>query len=147
MVIFNGSNYDQSLLHTLENMVPEAVSDAEMILRTTICSRGIMRWDGRRRLIVDGHTFPRTDLAELLEYVVLPCHQDIPKPRGLDIFTQGLARIGAEPRHIGNHCIRLAVETGNNTQNAMEPEYDSQEDSDVDSLAVEPDLEPRNFPS
>ena len=79
-----------------------------------------MRWDGRRRLIVDGHTFPRTDLAELLEYVVLPYHKDIPKLRGLVIFTQRLARIGAEPRHIGNQCIRLAGETGNNAQIAME---------------------------
>ena len=32
MVIFSGSNYEQSLLHILENMVPEAVSDAEMIM-------------------------------------------------------------------------------------------------------------------
>ena len=60
MIIFNGSNYEQSLLHTLENMVPEAVSDAEMILHTMICCREIMRLDGRRRLIVDGHTLPGT---------------------------------------------------------------------------------------
>ena len=65
MVIFDGSNYEQSLLYILENMVPEAVSDAEMILLTMIYCRGIMRSDGRRRLVVDGHTFPRTDLAEL----------------------------------------------------------------------------------
>ena len=123
MVIFNGFNYEQSVLHILENMVPEA----EMISHTTICCRGIMGWDGRKGLIIDGHTFPRTDLAELLEYVVLPYHKDITKPQGLDIFTQGLARIGAEPRHIGNQCIRLVVETGNNAQNAMELEHDSQE--------------------
>ena len=147
MVVFNGSNYEQSLLHILENMIPEAVSDAEMILYTMICCRGIMRRDGRRRLIVDGHTFPRTNLAELLEYVVLPYHKDIPKPRGLDIFTQRLARIDTEPRHIGNQCIRLAVEIRNKAQNAMELEYDSQEESDEDSLAVEPDLEPRDFSS
>ena len=43
MVILNGSNYEQNLLPILENMVPEAVSDAEMILHTMICCRGIMR--------------------------------------------------------------------------------------------------------
>ena len=79
MVIFSGSNYEQSLLNILENMVPEAVSDGEMIPHTIICCRGIMRWAGRRSLIIDGHTFPKTDLAELLEYVVLPYHKDIPK--------------------------------------------------------------------
>ena len=63
------------------------------------------------------------------------------------MFTQGLARIGAEPRHIGNQCILLAVETGNNTQKAVELEYDNQEECYADSLAVEPDLEPRDFPS
>ena len=111
MVIFSGSNYEQNLLHILENMVPEAVSDAEMILHIMICCIEIMIWDGRR-LIVDGHTFPRADLAELLEYVVLPYHKDIPRPRGSDIFTWGLARIGAEPRHMGNQCICLVVEIG-----------------------------------
>ena len=80
-------------------------------------------------------------MSELLKYVILPYHKDIPKSRGLDIFTHGLARIGAQPKHIGNQCIRLAVETGNNAQNAMELEYDSQKESDADSLAVEPDLE------
>ena len=98
-------------------------------------------------MIVDGHTFPRTDLAELIEYVVLPYHKDIPKSRGLDIFTQGIARIGAEPRHIGNQCTCLAVETGNNAQNATELENDSQEESDANSMAVEPDLKPRDFRS
>ena len=95
MVIISGSNYEQSLLHRLENMVSEAVYDTEMILHTMICCRGIKRRDGRRRLIVDGHKFPRTDLAELLEYVVLLYRKDILKPKGLDIFTQGLSRIGA----------------------------------------------------
>ena len=106
MVINNGFNYEQSLLHILENMVPETVSDSEMILHTMICCRGIMRWDGRRRLIVDGLTLPGMDLAELLEYAVLPYHKDIPKPRGIDTFTKELARIGAELRHTGNYCIR-----------------------------------------
>ena len=69
MVISSGSNYEQSLLHILGNMVPEAMSDAEMVLHM---SQGIMGKDGRRRLIVVGHTLPRTELAELLE-----C--DIPK--------------------------------------------------------------------
>ena len=88
MVIFNDSYYVQSLLHILENMVPEAVSDAEIILHTMICCRGIMRWDGRRRLIVDGHTLPRTDLSELLEHPVLPYHKDITKPTRCRQFYQ-----------------------------------------------------------
>ena len=86
------------ILHILENMVPEA----EMISHTVICCRGIMRWDGRRRLIVNGHTLPRTDLAEQLEYAFLPRHKDIPKPRGIDSFTKRLTHIGAEQRHMGN---------------------------------------------
>ena len=48
---------------------------------------------------------------------------------------------------MGNQCIRLAVKIGDNAKNAMEPQYDSQDKSDADSLPVEQDLEPRNFPS
>ena len=135
MVILNGSNHEQSSQHVLENMIP----DAEIILHTVICCRRIMRWDGRRRLIVDGHTLPGTDLMELLEYAVLPYHKNIPKPQGKGSFTVGRTRIGAEPRHIGNQCIRLVIVTGNNTQNAVEPEYDSQEESDMYNLTFEPD--------
>ena len=51
----------------------------------------------------------KIDLAELLEYVVLPYHNYILKPRGLDTFTQRLARNGAKPRHLGNQCISFAV--------------------------------------
>ena len=90
---------------------------------------------------MDSHTLPRKDLAELLEYAVLHYYKDIPKPRGMDTFAKGLARTCAVPRKTVNQCIRLVVETGNNTQNALEPE------SDVDSLTVEPDIEPRDFPS
>ena len=108
-----------------------------MILDTMMCCRGIIRWDDRKRLTVDGHTLPGMDLAELLEYAVLPYHKDIPKHRGLDTFTIGLASIGAEPRHTGNQCIHLVVETSKNAQNALEPEYHSQEESDPDSLTVD----------
>ena len=44
MVILSGSNYEQSLLHILENMVPEAVSDAEMILHTMLQRNQEMGW-------------------------------------------------------------------------------------------------------
>ena len=147
MVIFNGSDYELSLVHILENMVPEAVSAAEMILHQMTCCRVVMRWDGRRRLIVDGHRLPGTDLAELLEFGTLPYHKHIPKPRDLDTFTKGIAGIGTEPRHMWNECIPLVVEAGKNAQNALESEYDSKKQFDADSLTAEPDLEPRVFPS
>ena len=50
VICYNGSNYEQSLLYILENMVPEGVFDAEMILHTVICCRGIMRWDGKKKV-------------------------------------------------------------------------------------------------
>ena len=115
MVILNGSEYEQSIVNVLENMVPDAMPDAEMIMHTMLCCKEIMRWDRRRRLIVDGHTIPNTDVAEILEYCVLPYHKDIPKRHGLDLFTQGLCRIGVDPRHLGNQCVRLATETAAHT--------------------------------
>ena len=96
-------------------MVIFNVSDVEMILHTTICCRGTMKW-GDRMLIVDRHTLPGMDLTKLLECPVLPYHKDIPTPRGIDTFTKGIACIGAEPRHIENQCIHLVVETRNDAQ-------------------------------
>ena len=48
--LFNGSDYEQSLLHLLENMVPEVVSDAEIVLHTVISCRRIIKWDGRKKV-------------------------------------------------------------------------------------------------
>ena len=42
----------------------------------------------------------------------------------MDTFTKRFARTGAQPEKILNQCRRLVVETRNNTQNALEPEYD-----------------------
>ena len=39
MVIFNASNYEQSLLHLLEIIVPEAMPDAEMMLYNDMLQR------------------------------------------------------------------------------------------------------------
>ena len=41
--LFNFSDYEQSLLHLLENMVPEVVPNAETILHTMIFCIGIIR--------------------------------------------------------------------------------------------------------
>ena len=135
MVIFNGSEHEQSIINVLANMVPNAMPDAEMIMHAMLCCREIMRWDRRRRLIMDGHTIPNTDLAELLEYCVLPYNKNIPKPNGHDLFVEGLCRIGVDPRHLGNQCVRLVVESANNA--SSEP----QADSASSSLVVEPDEE------
>lgn len=137
MVIYNGTENEQSIVNVLENMVPSAMPDAEMILHTMLCCSGIMRWDRRRRIILDGHTIPNTDIAELLEYVVLPYHKDIPKPQGIDNFIEGLSDIGVDPRHIGNQCVRLVVESKNEVAQSMDDSY-------PDSLVVEPDVNQRD---
>ena len=75
---------------------------------------------------MDSHTLPRKDLAELLStqfFIVIKISLNL-GDRGMDTLTKGLARTGAEPRKIVNQCTRLVVETGNNTENALEPDYD-----------------------
>ena len=133
MVIFNGSEYEQSIMNVLENMVPDAMPDAEMIMHTMLCCKDIARWDHRRRLIMEGHTIPNTDVAELLEYVVLPYNKNIPKPHGLELFSCCLNRIGVDTKHIGNQCVRLVVESGGNVSNNSQ--------AGDSSLVVEPDEE------
>ena len=94
-------------------------------------------------MIVNGCTLPRRDLAELLSK--WHCHKEVTKLRRLNIFTKRIICIRAEPRHKENQCIRLVVETRNNAHTAVESGYDSQEESNADSLTVEPELEPRDI--
>ena len=59
-------------------------------------------WTPRGQLLRNKHIIPAANIAELIEYV-LPLHNnDVTKPRALNTFVDGLAKLGVDKGLIKN---------------------------------------------
>ena len=59
-------------------------------------SKDILFWTPRGQLLRNKRIIPVTNIAELLEYVLLPRNDDVTKPRALNAFLDGLAELGID---------------------------------------------------
>ena len=74
-------------------MSKECASD---LLRSMATSRGIIFWTPRGQLLRNKRIIPMTNIAELVEYVLLPHNNDVNKPRMLNTFLDGLAELAVD---------------------------------------------------
>ena len=65
-------------------------------------SRDILFWTPSGLLLRNQRKIPVTNISELVEYVLLPHHEDVAKPRALNTFLDGLAELGINKRLIKN---------------------------------------------
>ena len=74
----------------------QAVSEkrASELLRRMATSKDILFWTPRGQLLGNKCIIPVTNIAELLEYVLLPHNDDATKPRALNTLLDGLAELG-----------------------------------------------------
>ena len=56
-------------------------------------------------LVIVETAIPVTNIAKLLEYVLLPYNDDITKPRALNTFLDGLAELGIDKGLIKNKKV------------------------------------------
>ena len=57
-------------------------------------SKDVLFWTPRGQLLGNKCIIPVTNIAELLEYVLLPYNDDATKPHGLNTLLDGLAELG-----------------------------------------------------
>ena len=112
---------------------------ASKLLHSMAASRNILFWTLGGELLRNQRRVPRTSIVELIEYVLLPYDQDIPEPRALNSFLDGLAELGVDKRWIGNkkvlsellqkekENIQDQCEEGDQSENSDEETDDSQE--------------------
>ena len=65
-------------------------------------SKDILFWTPRGQLLRNKLIIPVANIAELLEYVLLPHNDDVTKPRALNTFQDGLAELGIDKGFIKN---------------------------------------------
>ena len=63
-------------------------------------SKDILFWTPRGQLLQTKRIIPATNIAELVEYILLPHNDEVIKPRALNTFQDGLAKLGVDKRLI-----------------------------------------------
>ena len=94
--------------------------------------------------LVDYYSETSANISELVEYVLLPHHEDVAKPRALNTFLDGLAELGINKRLIKNKKLLsdlLEKEIGSRDkeeeQANEENEGNSSDSNDEDETASE----------
>lgn len=91
----------QSVLDTLCGAVTP--QNAKDLLHSMASSKNIIYWTPEGELVRNQRAIHQSNFKDLLEYVLLPFNRDIPKPRALDSFLQGLAELGINKKLIGRN--------------------------------------------
>ena len=74
----------------------QAVSEkrASELLHSMVASQDILFWTPHGQSLWNKRIIPVTNIADLVEYVLLPHNNDVTKPRALTTFLDELAELG-----------------------------------------------------
>ena len=118
------------LIH-LSRAVPE--KRASDLLHSMAASKDILFWTPSGQLLRNKRTIPVTNIAELVEYVLLPHNNEVTKPRALNTFLDGLAELGIDKGLIKNKKLLsdlIEKEKGyQNVENTSDNESNNEESS------------------
>ena len=90
----------KDVLSHLSRAVPE--KRASDLLHSMAASKDILFWTSSEQLLRNKRTIPVTNIAELVEYVLIPHNNEVIKPRALNTFLDGLAELGIDKGLIEN---------------------------------------------
>ena len=112
---------------------------ASDLLHSMAASKDILFWTPRGQLLRKNRIIPVTNIAELVEYVLLPHNEEVIKPRALNTFLDGLAELGVDKRLVKNKkiLIDLLEKEKVNRENEGEGGDDSDRSDSSDSSAEE----------
>ena len=68
-------------------------------------SKDILFWTPRGQLLRNKRIIPVTNIAELVEYVLLPHNNEVTKPRALNAFLDWLAELGIDKGLVKNKTL------------------------------------------
>lgn len=93
----------KDVLESLSNAVSR--QKASDLLHSMAASKDILFWTPSGLLLRNQRMIPVTNIAELVDYVLLPHNADVTKPRALKTFIDGLAELGIDKHLIKNKKI------------------------------------------
>ena len=97
----DSSDEEPRVKDVLENLSQTVTRKrASDLLHSMAASKDILFWTPRGQLLRNKRIIPVTNIAELVEYILLPHNDDVTKPRALNTFLDGLAELGFDKRLI-----------------------------------------------
>ncbi|CAH3177686.1 unnamed protein product [Porites evermanni] len=98
------SDDEESRIKNVLSHLSQAVSvkRASELLHSMAASKDLLFWIPRGQLLRNKRIISVTNIAVLLEYVLLPHNSDVTKPRALNTFLDGLAELGIDKGLIKN---------------------------------------------
>ena len=126
----DSSEEEPRIKDVLENL-SQTVSRkrASDLLHSMAASKDILFWTPRGKLLRNKRIIPVTNIAELVEYILLPHNDDVTKPRALNTFLDGLAELGVDKRLIKNKKILSELLEKEKAYRENENEADDDSDS------------------
>ena len=92
--------------NVLENLSkPVSRERASDLLHSMAASKEILFWTPRGQLLRKNRIIPVTNIAKLVEYILLPHNDEVIKSRALSTFLDGVAELGVDKRLIKNKKI------------------------------------------
>ena len=105
---------------------------ASDLLQSMAASKDILYWTARGQILRKNRVIPVTNIAQLVEYILLPHKDKVIKPRALNTFLDGLAELGVDKRLIKNKKILSELLETVNVYRENEREDDDDSDrSDI----------------
>ena len=102
------------------------------LLHSMAASKDILFWTPSGQLLRNKRTIPVTNIAELVEYVLLPHNNKVTKSRALNTFLDRLAELGIDKGLIKNKKLLsdlIEKEGYQNVENTSENESNNEESS------------------
>ena len=115
----------------------QAVSEkrASDLLHSMAASKDILFWTPRGQLLRNERIIPVTNIAELVEYLLLPHNNEVTKPRALNTFRDGLAQLGIDKGLIKNKKLPSdLIEKGKDYRNAEITNESNKSSSGIENL-------------
>ena len=109
-------------------------------------SKDILFWTPSGQLLRNKRTIPVTNIAELVEYVLLPHNAEVTKPHALNTFLDGLAELGIDKGLIKNKKLSDLIEKLKGYQN-VENTSDNESNNEESSSDIENQEEEEEVPS
>ena len=104
----------------------------EEVLQAISCSRQLLSWNNQLQLVIDNRSVPRTNIVELVQYILYPESKDTSQPRGFEVFLDALKEIGLESQWVRNETVINALDNNDNDWNTTD---DDSSASDIEEEA------------
>ena len=116
----------------LERLPKDVQGIGEEVLQAISCSRQLLSWNNQLQLVIDNRSVPRTNIVDLVQYILYPESKDTSQPRGFEVFLDALKEIGLESQWVRNETVINALDNNDNDWNTTD---DDSSASDIEEEA------------